>query len=338
MPDELKNADGSDQAADDTSTLETELKAKMEALRDDVQDGSGDSNVVKDDDAGTKKDESNTEDEAGGKKDDAGTKKDESPLLPSGHRRAALARGYTSEEVDHYLETKPDEAVARFEEIFNEWQTENSRWSDRGRQLHAAGQAAKEGGDKGNKSSEALPHFDAEALISEHGNEDLINALVTPLNATIDRVNAATERISHSEDFLRNTEQNALTITTQNFLKSKEMEPFKDTYGTEIKDLTDEQVKNRMELFGEADILVAGAKDHGKDITVQDALERAHIIVSQGTRDEGIRQSIRKSLKKRTKTTRTSHQQTSSTDENQPISDKELEKRTSERLRALRNK
>jgi len=333
MSDELKNADGSDQAADDSSTLETELAAKMEALRGGgVQDDGDASGVTKDEDAGTEKDESNTEDEAGGKKDD-------SPLLPSGHRRAALARGYTSEEVDHYLETKPDEAVARFEEIFDEWQKENSRWSDRGRQLHAAGQtAAKKDEDKSGKSSEALPHFDAEGLIREHGNEDLINALVTPLNATIDRVNAATERISHSEDFLRDTEQNALTIATQDFLTSKEMESFKDTYGTEIKDLTDEQVKNRMELFGEADILVAGAKDHGKDITVQDALERAHIIVSQGTRDEGIRQSIRASLKKRTKTTRTTHQQISSTDEDQLISDEELEKRTNERLRALRNK
>lgn len=334
MTEDTKNADKPDTAGseDDPSTL-TAIEAKMAELRGDVTEGNGDSKSKVDDPIVTDDPDPDTKD------DDPDTKDDDSPMLPSGHRRAALARGFTSEEVDYYLETKPDEAIKELARVFDEWQEENSRWSDRGRQLLAAGQeASDEKVDDGKKSSEALAHYDAAALIEKHGNEDLINDLIDPLNATIDQVNAVTEKLSHSEKFLRNTEINALEVATQNFLKSKEMEPFRDTFGVEITELTDKQVKNRMELFGEADIIVAGAKDHGKDITIQNALERAHIIVSQGTRDEGIRQSIRDSLKKRTKTTKTTHQQTTSPGDNEEVSDEELEKRTADRMRAIREK
>lgn len=334
MTEDAKNADKPDTAdsTNDSPTL-TAIEAKMAELRGDVTEGNEDSKPKVDDPIVT------DDLDPGTKDDDSDTKDDDSPMLPSGHRRAALARGYTSEEIDYYLETKPDEAVQRFEELFNERRKENEDWSRRGRELRAVGQKTSDGDtDDGNKPSEALTHYDAAALIEKHGNEDLINDLIDPLNATIDQVNAVTEKISHSEEFLRNTEINALEVATQDFLKSKEMESFRDTFGVEIKDLTEEQVKNRMDLFGQADIIVAGAKDHGIDITIQDALERAHIIVSQGTRDEGIRQSIRDSLKKRTKTTKTTHQQTTTPGDNEEVSDEELEKRTEARMKAIRNK
>jgi len=269
---------------------------------------------------------------------DSKVKDEDTVILPSGHRRAALARGYTNEEVDHYLEIKPDEATARFGEIFDDWQKENSRWSDRGRQLAAAKPPVEEGKEPQKETPQVLSHYDPKALIEEHGNEELINALMGPLNAMVDRVNTVTQKLSKSENFLRNTEENALVTITQDFLKSKEMTPFKETYGVEIKDLTDEQQKSRMELFGQADIIAAGAKDHGIDITVQDALERAHILVSQGSRDAAIRQSIRDSLTKRTKTIKSSHQKITTTDSNQPVSDEELEKRVSANLRSLRDR
>ena len=335
MVDEDKNADTADQAVDsetESSTLAA-VEAKLATLQEDV---------VEDDDVSSDTDEEKADQVDTGDTDDKDVdeKDDDVSILPAGHRRAALARGYTNEEIDHYLETKPDEAVARFGEVFDDWQRESSLWSNRGRQLVKAGQQASGEDKEGDqKTSEVLSHYDAKALTEEHpGNEDLINALVNPLNAVIDRVNTATERLSSSEEFLRGTKETALAAVTQDFFKGKEMEASKDVYGIEVKDLTNEQVEKRMELFKEADIIVAGAEAHGEDVTAQEALERAFAIVSQGTRDEIIRQDIRNSMKKRTKTTRSSHQQTSVSDENQPISDEELVKRTEARQRALRDK
>lgn len=330
MVDEAKNTETAEQAAEseqDASTL-AKIESKMAELQKDepVKSDEVSSGVEEE-----KTDQTNTEDEK--------EKEDDSSILPAGHRRAALARGWTNEEIDHYLEIKPDEAATRLGEVFDDWQRENSRWSERGRQLVGAEQKASED-EKGEtkETPKVLSHYDAKALIEEHGNEDLVNALINPLNAVIDQVNAATEKLSKSEKFLQGTTENALLSTTQDFLKSKEMEPYRETYGVEIKDVTDAQMENRLKLFAEADIIVAGAIAHGREITVPDALERAFAIVSQGTRDEGIRQTIRNSMKKRTKTTQSSHQQTSAPDENQEISDKELVKRTDERLRALRDK
>lgn len=336
MADEDKNADTADQAADsetESSTLAA-VEAKLATLHEDVVED--DVDVSSDVDEG-KTDQTDIEDTDN---KDVDEKDDDVSILPAGHRRAALARGYTNEEIDHYLETKPDEAVARFGEVFDDWQRESSLWSNRGRQLVKAGQQASGEDKEGDqKTSEALSHYDAKALTEEHpGNEGLINALVDPLNAVIDRVNTATERLSSSEEFLQNTKETALAAVTQDFFKSKGMEASREIYGVEIKDVTDEQFANRMKLFGEADIISAGAIAHGKEVTVQDALERAFAIVSQGTRDEIIRQDIRNSMKKRTKTTRGSHQQTSASDANQSISDEELVKRTEARQRALRDK
>jgi len=331
MVDEEKKVDGADQAADsemEASTLAA-LETKMAEMR-------GEESVKDDDSTEVTEEKTDQTDE----KEDTDSKKDDSPILPVGHRRAALARGWANEEIDHYLETKPDEAVEKLGEVFDDWQRENSLFSERGRLLKEAGQKASEG-DKGEdkKTSDVLPHYDAKALVEEHpGSEDLINALTTPLNAMIDRVNAATEKLTKSEKFVQDTQEDALVTVTQDFLTGKEMEPYRETYGAEIKDVTDEQMQNRLKLFAEADIIIAGAVAHGREITAQNALERAFAIVSQGTRDEGIRQGIRDSMKKRTKTTKSSHQQTSVADENQEISEKELEKRTDARLQAIRNK
>ena len=183
-----------------------------------------------------------------------------------------------------------------------------------------------------------MEHYNIDALVETHGNEDLIKALVAPLNGMIDNLNAATERLAGSEEFVKATEQNIVAEATQEFLMSKGMETYRDTYGGEEKDLTDEQIKNRMELFEQADILAAGARDHNVDMTIRDALERAHILKSQGTRDETIRQSLRESMKKRTKTTKSSHKKTVSPDSNEPVSEDELERRTAVRLQEFKGK
>ncbi len=189
------------------------------------------------------------------------------------------------------------------------------------------------------KPAEALSHFDTAKLIGEHPeSEDLLNALVTPMNAMIDRVNATVEQLSGSQEFLQKTEQDALQVSIDKFLGSEEMKTFADTYGAADGKLTDAQQDSRMKLFGQADEITTGAKDHGRDITVFEALERAHAILSQGTRDETIRQEIRDSMTKRTKSTKGSHRKTESsgTDTGGEISDEEMVSRTEERLAALR--
>ena len=250
------------------------------------------------------------------------------PMLPAGHRRAALARGFTTEEVDQYLRIKPEEAVQHFGEVFDDWQKDNSAFSRRGRQLIKTDDQPIEGGvaPTDTKAPEALPMLDAKVLAEEHGlDEAFVSAIVGPMNAQTTKLNAIAMEFVDSKKFIKDTESDTLATTIQTFFTSDEMKPLSETYGLDDVSLTQEQVDKRMELLNEADIISAGARDHGQDMPILDALGRAFSIVSQGSRDEILRQKIRKSMTKRTKTLPSSHQQVSTRDSNEPLSDKEFE-------------
>lgn len=269
-------------------------------------------------------------------KTEAAESDDDSPILPAGHRRAALADGWTSEEIDHYLETQPEDAVAEFAGSYEKWRKEGSEWSSRGRQLKAAEQ-----GDKTVTPSESdelpltLEKFDTTALIEEHGNDELITALTGPLNKVIDQVNSVLGKVSASEEFVQSSTEETVSKIVQDFLTGEDMKPFKDVYGTKIETLSKEQVDKRMELFGEADDIIFGASAHGKKITVENALRRAHANVSRDLKDSAIRQTIRDSLGKRTKTLTGSKQKTTTAQDDAPITREELVARTDARLRAM---
>jgi hypothetical protein len=266
--------------------------------------------------------------------------KPESSTLPASYRRAALARGWSTEEIDHYLELSPKEAETRFEGIFNSWQADNALWSERGRRLVGAGKAV----DDKNAESEAteLKPLDAKAIIERYGNDDLVNQLVPRLNEAIDKINKASEKFSQVENVAQDANQEALFNQTQSYLLSDEMKSFRDTYGTEVKTLTPTQVETRMKLFEEADIIIRGALEHGKRLSVHDALERAHSHLSHGQIEETVRSQIRESLQKRTKTLQSSKETALSAAKtmasNEPVSDEELERRTEQRLAALRSR
>lgn len=345
MVDKDKAGDQDSQAVDDkdnesSSTLEAKIAAKQAAMLSGTvveppkEDGKPESVLESpddDDEPVEPVDDDKKEDDDSGGDDDA-------TILPAGHRRAALARGWTSEEIDHFVATKPEEAVATFRTTFNEWQQENSQWSARGRALLAAKTDEGKRDDK-KKDDSPLSKFDADALIGSYGNEELINALVTPLNQMVEQINTATGQLTRSEKEV--AESRAITLATeaQTFLISETMKPYEKVYGVEVKDLSANQFENRMQLFEEADTIVAGAKAHGKNISVSEALTRAHASITQETRDEGIRSEIRSSMKKRTKTSRGSRQRSAPADKkDEPISEEELVKRTDARLKALREK
>lgn len=268
--------------------------------------------------------------------------------LPAGYRRAALARGWTNEEIDHYVETKPDEAMNQFQGIFSSWQEDNAKWSERGRQLVAATkEETKTETEKPPQKTEELKPLDEKALIEQYGNEELIKPLVSRVNSALEENRLLKERldkvegnIGQSQEAMKSAQEEATFTATQNFLLSDGMKQFQTIYGTEIKTLTKEQVDNRMKLFEEADVIICGALDHGQELTVEEALDRAHAHISRGQTEETIRAQIRESLQKRTKTLSNSTNAASlrTTQSNEDVSDAELEQRTEQRLAALRNR
>ena len=335
MSEEEKVDTTNTQAAEDNSpTLEEKIDAQLAAMHDNAAPEEKEDEQKEDEQEVVDTETDDDEDTEAAESDD------DSPILPAGHRRAALADGWTSEEVDYYLETQPEEAAARFESLYKDWREENSQWSRRGRQLRAADQAEDvvDSSTKSNELPEQLEKFDTKALIDEHGNDELITALTTPLNKVIDQVNSVLGKVSESQAFVRESTDETIEKIVEDFLSSKDMDAFQEMYGKDAGNLTEEQLDSRMELFSEADDIVLGAKGHGKKITVVNALRRAHNNVSESSKDAAVRQTIRKELKGRTKTLSNSKQKTTSPKSDTPLTREELVARTNARLQVMHSK
>ncbi len=77
---------------------------------------------------------------------------------------------------------------------------------------------------------------------------------------------------------------------------------FGDFYGTDAKPLTIQQQQARAMLGQVADQLRAGASMQGQQLSITEALNRAHLIVSSNHQRQAVRTEIKQSLQKRAKT------------------------------------
>jgi len=84
------------------------------------------------------------------------------------------------------------------------------------------------------------------------------------------------------------------------------MKPYKDFYGTMgmgqiFQDLRPGQQKNRYEVLQTADQMIAGNAIQGIELSINHALLRAHLLVTEPIREKVIREEIKSSLTKRNK-------------------------------------
>ncbi len=335
---------------DSSDVLEMEIEEKMAAIREaDTSDADEPDGVAEEiaADADADADPSELDNDSTAHTDDVDESEaadNESSTLPAKYRRAALARGWTNEEVDHYTALKPDEAMATLKDVYEAWREENSRYSVRGRQLRDTDPVKPSGKlDASGKSEDAddgiVGSIDAKTLIDQYGNEDLVNALVAPVNAAIERVNAMQKAQQEAVAITQTSQQEALANTVKEFFGSAEMKSYTEVYGSDIATMTEDQEAARLALLQEADCIWTGASAHGQDMTVADAMSRALAIVSSETKDVAIRNEIRASLKKRTKTLPgTRRKVAEDTDEDAPVSEEDLVSRTEARMRALKEK
>ncbi len=100
----------------------------------------------------------------------------------------------------------------------------------------------------------------------------------------------------------------AIAQQLHTFFTGKELEAYKDFYGFpdeknpyDWSGTTPGQVANRQAVIQEADAIIAGHELQGKQISVAEALEKAHLRVSAPIAEKVIREKIIKEVKKRSK-------------------------------------
>lgn len=275
--------------------LEAEIKEKEEEKEADTE--------VKDEDAQIDK-----------------SKKKEIPQLSDAYYRAAKHRGWTDEEIKEQYEANPELTVRTLGKVYEALNRSTKEYAAFGRaekERIAAEVAPKEKKEAEKKSEfkgvdiEALKKTDVDPeviVIVEAMNEqnklqfDKIQELKTIRSAP-----ATGQPSGLSPAQIRAADQEAAAIEQQieTYFKSDAMKGYEDFYGTLPKDapnwdnLSPGQKMNRWTVIEMMDQTIIGATTLGREMKIDEALNLAHLSVTESIREKVIRDDIKAKITKR---------------------------------------
>jgi len=275
---------------------------------DDIEDADEDEDDIDDDDEveGDEEADENDEIEDDGTSDNEEEEEseaaadlvdldDDAPTLPDAFRRSLVAYGYTDAEINRDLNKHGPAFVSTAAGIHSQRNQELAAWS-------AAGRAARDGDNvshPANDQSAELQKLDVDALKAEFGDDEMIDRIVGRINPIIDRVTAMVPGIEKVQTDAKEQANAQLRKTVEGFFVSDDIASrYSTVYGDGNKTLNEPQLLNRQRVLEEADALVTGAQLQGRNLTVEQALQNAHDMVSH----EFVQQATRKSIKKEAKT------------------------------------
>jgi hypothetical protein len=226
------------------------------------------------------------------------------PTLPAAFRRSLIARGYTETEIDADLKTQGTRFVEMAERVHRGRSAEIADWANAGRQAKAAQQQQQQQRQQQQQptvSDGALPKLDAKVLKEQFGDDKLIDALVGPVNAAIDRLNAKLPVIENVQKRSETAEQEALIRHIDGFFSGKELAPYKAVYGDTAGFAKDQKfIDARNKVLETADALIAGAGLQGRSLTLGEALTLAHDALSGDYKLQAVRTQVKQALTQRT--------------------------------------
>lgn len=287
--------------ADDSSreAVESRLADRLGALRNDED-------TVEDDEPADA--EAGAETETAATKD-ADTEPQEAvadpnaPTLPASVRRSLKAYEWTDEEIDQNLKVMGPSFIATAQKLHNTRNQETAKWAEIGRaqrqttQADSAAHTAKQ-----EDRSQPIPKLDAAALKEHYGDDALIDKILGPVNAAIDRLNEEVlPTVRQTQQASQQSEQRALFNAIEGFFTSKEIKNgYGELYG-EAGQATFAQphVDARNKVLEMADALIVGAAKQGRNLDLQSALTLAHDSVSGDYKGKAAKKELAASLQKR---------------------------------------
>jgi len=336
----LKDADV---ALDDSKILES-VEGRMSNLRNILkEDGTADQSNESDDSTSDEKvdekvddqtDDPDIEDDATpeSKSEDKEGSKDkedppEVPDMPDGYIRAAKRQGWTDEDIDDEIEANPERARRLFQ---NAYETSNKATRDFAAIGREKAERIKlEAEEKARVEVPEIKDFITGDEITKIADGDEATATVLKtLNTRLKE--QATQLAKRSQpgpstiemDFARSdqaaataranaTADDNILMQIDQFFGSDDMKSYVDFYGVikpgqDINDITPRQRNHRIEVLQTADQLAVGKASQNIQITTNEALNDAHLLVTDSMREKVIAGEIKSSLKKRTKTLRPS--------------------------------
>ena len=308
--DDKKDDQADDSKSKDDSTPDDKPEDKKD--KDDTGDTDGDEN---------KDAPSESDDKVDKETDDKTDKKFE---LPDAFHRAAEHDGWKPEDIKGFFEADPERALVTFQNIYTSMNRASKEFANLGRIKAEQTRKQVEDTAKVDDKIEIKDFVNIEKLKEDYEDTALIDGVVKPLNEALKQVSqeikslksqksssaddiafAKTDQIAATQRAEATAKQADMKLIEQ-FFTAEDMKSYKDFYGTIgmgqiFQDLQPGQQKNRYEMLQIADQMVVGNAIQGIELSVPDALLRAHLLVTESIREKVIREEIKSSLTKRNK-------------------------------------
>jgi len=280
--------------------------------------------------------ETKEEDEEDEEADEEAASDEKLPTLPAAHQRSLLAYGWTEEEIVDSISAHPEATMRTAAHIHKQRVDENARYA-------AAGRKAREKPEDKpvvtsvSSAAAGLKQIDVDALVERFGgNEEIIKAIVTPVNKAIEAIHAVLPDLQAGASAVQQQNMNSLAGVIDKFFADATLKPYAELYGPADETPSEEQMAFRNKVLEEADALIAGARLQNRHVSVEDALAFGHEIVSRDHKVKAIRHGLKKTLKKRANSFTTkpsSRKRDAGEDSGKPKTRKQLETSVGKKLR-----
>ncbi len=286
--------------------------------------------------------------------DDKGDDKDvdKDVVLPPAFLRAAVHRGWKEEDVNEFFESNPEAALKTFQNCLIDVNNASNEWAMLGK--------AKVNRDKVLNAPEIKPEVefkgvDIGKLKDEYDLDDKTIAILEAQNQQLEvmlkqQQPEPAQQQSIPQQMPIGPDPN-IELQIENFFKSPDLGSYDVFYGKlnlgqDWSDLSSGQRNNRWKVLEQAELMIQGAESVGYKIDPLDALDKAHLVISEPIREQIIRNDIKNTATKRKNSmtlkpsdgSRNISKMTSDADgEQKPRTKEELKEKVQEKLDYLFN-
>jgi hypothetical protein len=240
--------------------------------------------------------------------------KDGETNIPDAYYRAAVHNGLDKEAVDEMVKSNPKSAMKLLESCYLSVNNASREWSELGR--------AKIEAERAKTTEQTVTKIvvqedpEAKALIAKLRKEYPDDSLIDVVVAGLEKKAKPVQQIQPVPQAQQNYEvataranavgNLAIDQRVNAFFSADTMTPYEKFYGKlELgqtpEDLANGQQVNRLTVLQEAEFIMAGHGMRGQKIEVEQALEKAHFIVTEPIRKQVIRDGLKATATKRKK-------------------------------------
>jgi hypothetical protein len=239
------------------------------------------------------------------KSTDGDTDADKDVVLPPAFLRAAIHRGWKEEDANEFFESNPEAALKTFQNCLIDVNNASNEWALLGK--------AKQNRDTVLNAPEVKPTepefkgVDINKLKEEYDLDDKTIAMLEAQNQQFETV----MNRQQPEPAPQQPQQQVpvgpdpnVELQVENFFKSADLNSYEEFYGKlnlgqDWSDLSSGQRNNRWKVLEQAELMIVGAESMNHRIDPLDALDRAHMFVSEPVREQVIRNDIKNTATKR---------------------------------------